>query len=29
MISKPAMVIAADQNHLKPYIGRIMRLTAL
>jgi hypothetical protein len=29
MISIPAMVIAADQNDLKPNIGGVMRLIAL
>jgi hypothetical protein len=29
IISIPAMVIAADQNDLKPNIGRVMRLIAL
>jgi hypothetical protein len=29
MFSIPAMVIAADQNDLKPNIGRVMRLIAL
>jgi hypothetical protein len=29
MISIPAMVIAADQNDLKPNIGRVVRLSTL